>query len=192
MIAARLRHRLATVLATAGLLALAGAAAAPRAQSATAASVKAGFLYHFAKFTEWPAGALAPGAPLTFCVIDEPNVTRELAKAAAGRHVDGRELVVTRMELDGPIRSCHVLYAERLDARSAAALVTSLEGAPVLSVADFPGFTQLGGVSHLFLERGRMRFAINVDAAGEAGLRLSSRLLSLAVIVKEGADGSGP
>ena len=41
----------------------------------------------------------------------------------------------------------------------------------------------------LFIEDGRMRFAINPDAAQRAGLRLSSRLLSLAKIVKEGRHG---
>jgi hypothetical protein len=41
----------------------------------------------------------------------------------------------------------------------------------------------------LFVEDGRMRFAINSDAAQRVGLRLSSKLLTLAKIVKAGRHG---
>ena len=39
-----------------------------------------------------------------------------------------------------------------------------------------------------FVEDGTLRFAINLDAAQRAGLRLSSKLLSLAKIVKDDRD----
>jgi hypothetical protein len=160
-------------------------AAGVRAQTASAATLKAAFVYHFAKFTEWPAAALPPGAPIVLCVLDAAQVARALEDAATGRTGDGRAFVVRRVELDGPIRACHLLYGDRLDARTSGALIHKLDGAPVLTLSDYPGFTQLGGVAHLYLEDGRMRFAVNVDAAARRGLKLSSRLLSLASIVKD-------
>ena len=48
----------------------------------------------------------------------------------------------------------------------------------------------MGGVANLFIEGGRMRFAVNVDALQRSKLRLSSRLLSLAKIVKDAPDAS--
>jgi hypothetical protein len=50
----------------------------------------------------------------------------------------------------------------------------------VLTVADRPGFLEEGGVIELKLSGGRVRFDINLAAAREAGLRLSSQLLQLA------------
>jgi hypothetical protein len=38
-------------------------------QSLSAPVLKAAFLYNFTKFTEWPADALLPKAPLEFCII---------------------------------------------------------------------------------------------------------------------------
>jgi hypothetical protein len=57
---------------------------------------------------------------------------------------------------------------------------------PVLSVSDGKGFSQSGGIIELYVEGGRMRFAINVDAAERSGLHLSSRLLGLAKVMRSG------
>ena len=57
---------------------------------------------------------------------------------------------------------------------------------PVLTVSDGKGFAQAGGIIELYVEGGRMRFAINVDATARSGLRLSSRLLGLAKVIRDG------
>jgi hypothetical protein len=46
----------------------------------------------------------------------------------------------------------------------------------------------MGGVAQLVLENGRMRFVVNVDAARRANLKISSKLLNLARIVKDPPD----
>jgi hypothetical protein len=43
----------------------------------------------------------------------------------------------------------------------------------------------MGGMVEFFLESGRMRFAVNVDAVHRSRVRLSSRVLGLAKIVKD-------
>ena len=63
-----------------------------------------------------------------------------------------------------------------------AAILDELCGAPVLTVSDGAELIRSGGSIGLIVEEGRMRFAINPDAAHRAGLRLSSRLLQLAKI----------
>lgn len=178
-------------VALAVLLALSTGAGA-RAQTASAPALTAAFLYNFALFTEWPADALPAKAPLVLCVADQPKVARALKEATKGRDVGGHAFSVRTIELNGPVLECHLLYADRLDARGAAALLAKIKGAPILSVSDFSSFAQLGGIAHLFLEGGRMRFAVNLDAANRTKLRLSSRLLSLAVIVKDDVNVSRP
>jgi hypothetical protein len=55
---------------------------------------------------------------------------------------------------------------------------------PVLTVSDARGFAQAGGMIELYEDNGRMRFAINIDTLQKSGVKLSSRLLDLARIVK--------
>jgi hypothetical protein len=166
-------------------------AAANGVQGSRATAVTAAFLYNFAKFTEWPREALPDGAPLVLCVMQDAPLAAALREETSGRTVEGHPLVVRQTDGKGPLRSCHILYAANLDAARAAALLQNVQPAPVLVVSDFEDFSRLGGTAHLFVEDDRMRFAINVDAAARAGLRISSRLLSLAVIVKDGPNASG-
>jgi hypothetical protein len=156
-----------------------------RAQSTTVPAVKAAFLYNFAKFAEWPADILAPGQRLSLCVIGDNAVTDALKQTIKGHTIESHELTVQVVNADGPIRSCHLLYAGGLDAKQAIQLIDALKGAPVFTVSDGDKFAELGGVAQLILENDRMRFAINVASAQRARLQLSSKLLSLAKIVKD-------
>jgi hypothetical protein len=59
-----------------------------------------------------------------------------------------------------------------------------LNGAGVLTVGDTEGFTEAGGMINLTIVDQRVHFEINPDAARRAGMKISSKLLSLAKIVK--------
>ena len=78
-----------------------------------------------------------------------------------------------------------LLYAAGLDAKRSAQLIDDLRNAPVLTVGDREEFALEGGVAGFFVDGARMRFAFNVDAVQRARLRISSRLLSLAKLVKD-------
>jgi hypothetical protein len=58
----------------------------------------------------------------------------------------------------------------------------------VLTVGETEGFASQGGIVNFKLEDGRVRLEINIDAAGQAKLRISSKVLSLAQIVNTRAQ----
>lgn len=160
----------------------------PAAQSASASAMKAAFLYNFAKFAHWPADALGPSQPLILCVVGDAVVADALEQIVRQQVVDGHEFAVQMLKADGPVRSCHMLYAGGLDAQRSAQVLAALKGAPVFSVGDGDRFTEGGGVAQFLIERDRMRFAINLAAAQRARIVLSSKLLNLAKIVTDGRD----
>jgi hypothetical protein len=166
-------------------LVVVSACTALTAQNVTEPSLKAAFLYSFAKFAEWPAGLLAADGSLVFCVLGDAAVGNALDQTLKGHTVEGHGLVVSRVEADGPLRSCHLLYVSGLTLQRTTQLLERLNGAPVFTISDLDRFAQRGGIAHFFIENGTMRFAINVEAAQRAHLRLSSKLLGLARIVKE-------
>jgi hypothetical protein len=55
----------------------------------------------------------------------------------------------------------------------------------VLTISDGKGFAEAGGMIELYVEEGRMRFAINMGATERSGLHLSSRLLRLAKVIRK-------
>ena len=58
----------------------------------------------------------------------------------------------------------------------------------MFTVSDFDGFASLGGVAQLFIENGKVRFAINPASALRARLQISSKVLALAKLVKDEAE----
>jgi hypothetical protein len=149
----------------------------------TAVALKAAFVVNFVKFTEWPADAAQTG-PLTICVVGDSAIADDLDATTKGRSVNGHDVVVLRVKADG-LRVCHVLYLAGDESQRLRQIITDLKGAPMLTVSDHIQFAQLGGMVGLFVEDGKMRFAINVEAAQRARLRISSKLLSLAKLVKD-------
>lgn len=168
-------------------LALAAGAPALAGQSVSAPALKAAFLYNFAKFAEWPADAVVSGAPLVICVARDEAVGDALADIMKGRPSETGTLTVRRVPNDA-WRGCHLIYISQLEPRRLTELLDLVRDLPILTVSDIVGFAEAGGVAQFFEESGKMRFAINTSAAERARLRLSSRLLSLAKIVKDGRN----
>ena len=82
------------------------------------------------------------------------------------------------------LRGCHLLFVPGEETVRSTAALDAIKTLPVLTVSDGNGFSQANGIIELYVEDGRMRFAVNVDAAERSGLRVSSRLLGLAKIVR--------
>lgn len=185
----RRRRRSALVCAlagavVAGLLAASGLSAAPGRHWRQDPALKAAFIFNFVKFTEWPT--LQPTAPIVACVSGDVAIAAALVDTVRGQAVGGHPLVVHLIQDVAVGPTCQVLFIADTDKGRWADYLRGLRTQPVLSVSDGAGFAQSGGIIELYVEGGRMRFAINVTAAEQAGLRLSSRLLGLARIVRAG------
>jgi hypothetical protein len=163
----------------AALLLLLLPASPAAAQEVTEPTLKAAFVYNFAKFTEWPGGALPPQAPISLCVVAAPAVADALEQTVRGREHAGHPFVVVRPAPGAPLRGCQVLYVGALDRPGLDGVLSGLRTAPVLTISDIDGFCRAGGIAELYFDRAQLRFAVDADAAGRAGLQISSRLLTL-------------
>jgi hypothetical protein len=144
------------------------------AQRVSAPALKAAFLLNFVKFAQWPGDAVRPGASISLCVLGDEQVAASLEGTVKGHPVDGHDPIVKRVRPDDAVRDCHLLYVSRLGTNQWTTLVQSLNNAPALTISDLSGFAEAGGIANLIVEDQKIRFAINVDAADRARLRLSS------------------
>lgn len=151
------------------------------AQQLPDASLRAAFLFNFARFTEWPAPALPLGESLRICV-DDLAVFDALRESFEGKSTGNHVVTATRLTTPGSTGRCHVAYLSRLPKTGAERLFADLSGAHVLTVGDDAAALRAGAVAHFFVENRRLRFAVSLPHMSRAALQLSSRLLSLAVI----------
>ena len=147
---------------------------------ASAAQVKAAFLHKFASFVDWPQGSFPrPDSPLRIGVIGDPQIVDELSHVARDRERDGRLVEVRRVAPGEPLAGLHILYLRAASPQKASELLSEVPPA-VLTVADVGGAHPRGSVMSFFVEDGRVRFGVSLEAAGRQQLRLSSRLLAVA------------
>jgi hypothetical protein len=147
--------------------------------------VKALFLYNFARYVEWsPQRFKAPNDPIVICILGQNPFGSALDEAVAGKLVEGRPFVVRKISDIQPADSCSILFVNSSDRKRFRSIAGRIKGSGVLTVGEMHGFTSDGGVINFRLEDGKVRFEIDVDAAAREHLHISSKLLSLAQIVK--------
>lgn len=173
---------------TCGLLVVALVALAPHrtltasTSSATEYEVKAAFLYSFAKYVEWPDGAVTE-EPFLIGVLGQDPFEQALDVTLQGKSILGHRVAVARFaRLDEALRS-HILFVAGSDAREQDPVLKALQGRPILSAGESEGFAERGGIVGFRTQDNRVRFEINLRRAEESGLKISSQLLKLATIV---------
>lgn len=180
----RCRRRVAASLALAVLLVVAPGIAARQAPSAAPdVAVVAAFLYNFARFTEWPH--LPGGAAIVACVVGNDEIAEALTGIVRGKNIGGHALTVVRSTDGATWGDCQMLFIAGGQTSRAAGGLAGIRRQPVLTASDAKGFSRSGGIVEFYVDAGRMRFVINLDAVERSGLRLSSRLLGLATVIRD-------
>ncbi|MDQ6620189.1 MAG: YfiR family protein [Pseudomonadota bacterium] len=157
----------------------------PQSPAATERGIKAAFVYKFLAYVDWPAVAFsAPEAPIVIGVIGADDLALELQQITAMRNVNGRPVLVRRLREGDSPAGVHVLVVGRGDSARLPAVMRSVQQRPVLTVSEAPAGLDAGAVINFVLVDGRVRFEISVDAAERNGLKLSSRLLTVAQNVR--------
>jgi hypothetical protein len=146
--------------------------------------VKAAFLFHFAQFVDWPSETFkSDTSPLTYCTIGEDPFQGALEASLNGKTVGARHLRVTHIKQAQEIPECQILFIGGMEKKRMSNVLASIRGTPVLTVGDADHFVNEGGVIGFSLEEKKIRFEINLNAATEAKLKISAKLLALAKTV---------
>lgn len=167
-------------------MALAAAiAASPARAQPTEDAVQAAFIPKFARYVEWPA-ALRPAQrePFQLCVIGRDPFGPMLDRAAAGEQIDGRGVAVRRMTDAQAAAGCHLAYVRGANPQETTRLLVALRAHAVLTITDARA-GNASGMIHFTLSAGRVRFFVDQQAAAARGLVISSRLLALALAVRQ-------
>ncbi len=149
---------------------------------------KAAYIYNFAKFTTWPSDKWHTTTPyVNLCTIGNSPLISKL-KNLHGKKIQQRTLsVITASPADIP-DNCHLLYIGHSTHRQLMQMLAMTSNKPILTISDFPSFTEKGGMIELNRSAGITRLYINLSAVEQSHLKLSSRLLIMAEIRQQGAE----
>jgi hypothetical protein len=156
--------------------------------------IKAGFVYNFAKLVVWPANAFAqPDSPIVIGILGADPFGTTIDHVVGDKKVEGRGFVVKRLKWGADFKNCSILFVSSSETAHLEEVIHMVKGLPILTIGETPGFAKRGGIINLTLEDNKVRFEVNVEAAKQANLNISSRLLALAKITPQASpDGRKP
>jgi len=143
--------------------------------------IKAAFLFNFAKFVEWPPDAF-PNAdsPIIIGVLGKNVFGHYLEDTIRGKTVQNRPFLLKEFKSVDEAVHCHILFIDPSVSESLSGIIKDLHNTSVLTVSETDQFLKAGGMVNFIIEDNKVHFQINDEAAKAAGLKVSSKLLSLA------------
>jgi hypothetical protein len=175
-----------TLLAVAGAVAISAQPVLAQKDQVGEYELKAAILYNLSRFVEWPPSAYPdPQAPTILCILGQDPFGDSLKTLGQKQDATGRPVAIRQLKNENGIRECHVLYISTSERKTVAQILSRLKGSSVLTVGEMSQFAVQGGIIQFTLEDKQVHFEINLDAASRMVLRISSRLLVLARIVKD-------
>jgi hypothetical protein len=183
--AAHFRSRARAAILAALCIALAPGMAATAGAESLEYAIKAAYLYKFGLFVTWPSTAFAsPDSAIDLCVIGEDPFGATLDATVSGQRVGGRPVVIRRLNTIGRDSGCHILFVGGSDTQRTSQTLVAVRGSGVLTVTDAQA-SGATGIVNFVIKDNRVRFDIDENAAAQNGLIISSKLLSLALNVKQ-------
>jgi hypothetical protein len=166
---------------------------------------------NFLRYTTWPSGAFKDTedrkAPIVVTLAGDTGLASALSDAVKGVTIGGREIELRQAQYPGPrqgeaavrqedvdayhaaLKNSHAVFFGRSEANRAVEAIRKLGNADVLTMSDLGGFAEAGGMLGLVVRDKRVAIDANEDALKATALKLSSRLLKLARIVRSAVDG---
>ena len=117
-------------------------------------------------------------------VLGEGKFGGDLAKTVEGKSVQCRPILVRQIQTPEDSGKCHILFIGSSEKAGLVEILNRIKTKPVLTVGETDQFMEQGGVINFVKKEGKVRLEINLEAARQAKLEISSKLLSVADVVK--------
>jgi len=144
--------------------------------------IKAAFLFNFAKFVEWPPAAFPDAnSPIVIGVLGKNVFGTDLETTIRNKTVNNRPFRFETLDSVAQATNCHILFVSPSEKDNFPAIIAALHNASILTVSETDPFIKAGGMINFTIQDNKVRFQIDDEAAKKAGLKISSKLLTLAV-----------
>lgn len=143
--------------------------------------LKAAFIARFTEFIDWPP--VAQNAPFDICILGSSPIEEPLVKLPALMTAKGRPLRVQHIDSPASAVNCEILFVPRDESSHLPVVTQAVRNRPVLTVGEAPDLTGESALVTFSKEGNQLHLTINLRAAEQSGLHISSRLLKIAKVV---------
>ena len=122
--------------------------------------------------------------PIGICLAGQNVFGSTLEEMVKDKKLGERAFAMRRLSDTQNAGKCQILFIGAAEWKRIRGMPEALLRQGVLTVGETDDFTALGGIVGFKLDGAHVRIQIAIEAAKRANLRISSKLLSLAEIVK--------
>ena len=143
------------------------------------ADLKAVFLYNFTKYIDWDDAA---NNDFIIGVLGNSAIERPITEIAKTNTVNNKNIVVKHFIRPEDISGCNILFIPYGTVYPISSILEKT-GKGVLTVSEKPGLGKQGTAFNFVVINDKLKFEANLKAISDAGLKASSQLLKLAIII---------
>jgi hypothetical protein len=145
-------------------------------------NIKAAFIYQFTNYIDW--GSLMSGDEFVIGIIGSSPLKGQLAEIAKSKTVKGKRIVLRQFSKPDEIVPCHILFIPRKTLFPLDNILAKVLGKGTLTISEKEGYAKNGTNINFIEVDEKLKFEANTKSINAAGLKASSQLLKLAIIVE--------
>jgi hypothetical protein len=146
-------------------------------------SFKAVFVFNFIDYVDWPDEDQSEVVKIG--ILGASPLEGPLREIAGKKRIGSKRINVHVFSTPADLQPCHVLLIAPDKAVELAKISQRLDSWHALTIGDTPGLAGKGAIINMVMIEEKLKFEINMQALQRAGLRASSQLLKLAILVDE-------
>lgn len=146
-------------------------------------NLKAVFIYNFSRYIQW--NEVKDTGPFEIAVIGDSEIINPLNNIAVKKLVNDRKIFIKHFQDISDINSCHILFIPESKIKHMDEILEKVKQYNTLTIADSEGAAVKGVAINFVMVKEKIKFELNSLAIDRVGLKVSSQLKKIAILVGE-------
>ena len=144
--------------------------------------IKAAFIYKFTNYIEWDSHL--QGNEFVIGVIGTSPVSSHLTEIAQTKTIKDRKIIIHQFSKPEDIGPCQILFISRKTQAPLNEILEKVADKGTLTISEKVGYAKKGTDINFIEVDDKLKFEVNTRGISAAGLKASSQLLKLAIIIE--------
>lgn len=140
------------------------------------------FVYNFTKYFEWPQSY--KDGNFVIGVLGNSSLLSELNTMASTKKVGNQSFEIKPFANAGEITNCHILIVAPNVTTPLSEILSKIKKNSTLLITEKQGFAKQGAAINFVVQNNKPAFELNKTSAEKQDLKVSTNLLSLAILVE--------
>ncbi len=140
------------------------------------------FIYNFTKHIEWPPDYSS--GDFIIGVLGNSPIIEEIEKLAESRKIGNQKIIIKKYRTTDDIRRCNIIFIPKNKSGEIGNVLLKTKNNSTLIITEKEGMAVAGAAINFVIKDNKQKFELKKSNATKYGLKVSSDLERLAIIVK--------